>query len=118
MALQPFLAREHGPHTSGQAADAAVDTGLVDKHEDMILAVLRFMPHGGTSTEIAEAISSRFRVHVDRHQVARRFAAMLGREQIFRRTDPDTEKPRTRRGATMNEIVHYLSPGDFPLGGE
>jgi len=132
------LARPSDPETSSAAATAAEADGLIDTHEWRILQVLREMPKGGTGTEIAEAVRSRWGVRREidfcKHTVCRRFAGLLSSSRIHRRVDgAATAKAkanyerRKARGLRVGrrpgpvylrrggETIHYFGAGDFPL---
>lgn len=115
----PYLARKDDPATSSEAADEAVGTNLVSGHEKMILYVLRWMPNGGTGTEIAQAIRQRFGVRASdmtNVTVMRRMRFLLDIELVHRRRDTRGHWLRRER-----ETVHFLGPkpkGDLPLWGE
>ena len=111
---RPFsspLSRRSDPRTSAEAAERVSDDGTVDTHEWRILTVLREMPRGGTGSEIAAAITRRYRVQMTNVQVMRRMRALLDRGQVHRRLDPRTGR-YIRRGG---ETVHYYGSGECPL---
>lgn len=119
------LSRRDDPLTSHAAADYVTGQGLDLTHEARILAVLRLMPDGGTGSEIAAAVTERFRVPTDQVQVMRRMRKLLDRDDAFRRLDPDEpwiEDSRGRKHANWQrrdgQAIHWLTPGDMPLFGE
>lgn len=114
MSSRPFsspLARPTDPETSAAAADRAESEGRIDTDEWQILTVLREMPQGGTGSEIAAKIRSRFHRPMTNVPVMRRMAELLGNGQAHRRRDPRTGK-HLRRGG---EALHWFGRGDCPL---
>lgn len=113
------LARDGDPETSRDAAASVVADGTVESHERRILEALRWLPRGGTASEIAVWVRDRH--HIEReidfcaHTVCRRLYGLVDAGLIYRRIDPKRPGKYRRRNG---ETVHYATPGDFPLIGE
>ena len=109
MPVEAPLSRLSDPDTSRAAADYAANEGTVDSHEWLILEALKWALHGsGTASEITKAIHARGG-HLDKHQVLKRFAALINRGQIHRRRDPATGNWRKKPGDTgLSETILYL----------
>jgi len=125
MPCSPFLSRKTDPSTSADAADAAVDSGLADSHEQLILAALRDHPHGLTGSEIANRISARIHTHVSNVQVMRRMSTLHAQGRVHNRPDPAKPYRFLRDGTKVTnhlrhgrELLHFLTRGDAPLFGE
>ncbi len=119
MPLESPLVRESDPETSHDAARSVVEDGTVANHEGMILEALRWLPRGGTASEIAAWVRDRHCIENEMafctHTVCRRLYGLVSAGLIHRRLDPKRPGKYCRRGG---ETVHYAHPGDAPLFGE
>jgi len=114
MPFSPDLSHRDDPQTSGEAADAAANEGLVDTHEWRILTVLRSPTGRGgwTGKELAAAITERWGVATTNVQVMRRMGALVARDQAHRLRD--TKHPdRWRR--RDGQVLHFYGESDLPL---
>jgi hypothetical protein len=91
----------------------------VETHERRILEALRWLPHGGTASEISAWVRDRHHIENEMafcaHTVCRRLYGLVDANLLYRRLDPKRQGKYLRRGG---ETVHYLTPGDTPLFGE
>ncbi|HRR83126.1 MAG TPA: hypothetical protein P5118_23315 [Planctomycetota bacterium] len=117
--FSPVLARDGDPETSHDAARSVVEDGTVETHERRILEALRWMPRGGTASEIAVWVRDRYGIEREiefcKHTVCRRLYGLVAAGLLFRRLDPKRPGKYQRRNG---ETLHWLNSGDAPLFGE
>ncbi len=90
------LARSADPRSSHEAADAAVESGLVSGHERLIVAAERLFP-GRTGDEIGHALG------LTNVQVLRRTRA-LERRGLIRRGDQRASQLTGRAAVTWHPV--------------
>ena len=107
MPYSPFLSGRDDPTTSSDAADAAVDGGLVKTHEERIVAVLKAAPQGLTGHEIAMRIQERFKAQMTNTQVMRRITQLVADDKVHRRPDPAKPYRRLADGTRVTVYVRH-----------